>query len=61
LYNTYIVNTLIFDFSRVLLYPKDEEYKGGLNKLDQDLSQRSDYVFDDYFSNEGLIEYLNNL
>ena len=52
---------LISDFSKVLLFPKDSDYKGGLNKLyDQILS--GDENFNDYFElNESLLSELEEL
>ncbi|MBT3250071.1 MAG: HAD-IA family hydrolase [Candidatus Pacebacteria bacterium] len=52
---------LISDFSKVQLFPKDNSYQGGLNKLyDQILSTNKN--FNDYFSlNEDLLDELVKL
>jgi len=53
------METIVFDFSRVILFPKDQNYQGGLNKLHKDLSVKSDYKFLDNFKfNDELIKYL---
>ncbi len=52
---------LIFDFSRVLLFPRDEIYRSGLNKLYGQTSAEGDR-FEDYFRlNEDLLEELEEL
>lgn len=57
-----MIKTLLFDFSRVLLLPKDQTYKGELNVLHKDLSAAPEYSFaQHFFLNEPLIEYLQTL
>lgn len=53
------MKTLIFDFSRVVLLPRDRTFSGGLNKLHRDLSPEPSYNFFDYFEfNEELLNFL---
>lgn len=55
---------MISDFSRVLLFPKDETYKGSLNSLNKELIEKygENYAFFNYFKlNEELIEYYKSL
>lgn len=50
---------LLFDFSRVLIFPVDETYLGKLNQLHSQLSATSEYKFLDHFRfNEELLKYL---
>jgi len=57
-----MITTIIFDFSRTLLFPKDKNYKGSLNKLHKELSQKQDYQFLDHFKfNEELLLLLNKI
>ncbi len=52
---------LIFDFSRVLLFPKDRNYKSGLNKLyDQLVGQKRGFS-DSLRLNEPLLKELEKL
>lgn len=54
--------TIIFDFSRVLLFPKDKTYTGSLNEKHRALSQKPDYHLLDHFSlNDELLKCLSNL
>ncbi|TAL58541.1 MAG: HAD family hydrolase [Nanoarchaeota archaeon] len=54
-----MITTLVFDFSRVVLFPKDVSYKGELNPLHKRLSQSSDYNFLEHFElNDPLLRYL---
>lgn len=55
----WMIRALLFDFSRVLLFPKDAGYAGALNELHKRLSVNPDYkLFDYFFLNEELMEYL---
>src|SRR3989304_7756421 len=57
-----MITTLLFDFSYVLLFPKDSHYMGKLNALHKELSQKPNYVFfDHYVLNNELLDYLKNL
>lgn len=57
-----MITTLLFDFSRVLLFSKDAEYKGMLNSLHSENSKKPDYRFFDYFElNEELLDYLEKI
>ncbi len=54
--------TIIFDFSRVLLFPKDKTYTGSLNEMHRTLSEKIDYHLLDYFSlNDELLKHLSKL
>lgn len=53
------MKVLLFDFSKVFLFAKDKEYKGGLNVLHRELSQKPDYQLLNYFElNKELIRFL---
>lgn len=53
------MKTIIFDFSRVILFPKNQNYQESLNKLHKELSAKSDYKFTDNFKfNKELLDYL---
>jgi HAD superfamily hydrolase (TIGR01509 family) len=57
-----MIKSLIFDFSMVLLLPKDKEYSDSLNKLHRDLSVNQEYNFLDHFElNEELVNYLTKI
>lgn len=57
-----MISTLLFDFSRVILLPKDKLYTGGLNALHKMLSQKADYTFSNHFElNSELLMYLSNI
>ena len=54
-----MVKAILFDFSRVVLFPKDKKYKGGLNVLHKKLSQKPNYQLLNHFElNEELIHFL---
>jgi HAD superfamily hydrolase (TIGR01549 family) len=53
------MKTLLFDFSRVILFPKDETYDGSLNSLHAKLKETDNYHFLDHFEfDEVLLDYL---
>lgn len=58
-----MVNTLLVDFSRVVLIPKDPTYTGSLNTLYRSLSleeRKNDFL--QYFSwNESMISFLESI
>ena len=57
-----MITTIIFDFSRTLLFPKDKTYTGKLNPLYKSIIQGRDYSFFEYFSlNQELVEYVKHL
>jgi len=58
-----MINTIIFDFSRVLLFAKDKDYKEDLNPLHKKLlAENPNYAFLDYFElNEELLAYLETI
>jgi HAD superfamily hydrolase (TIGR01549 family) len=58
-----MIKALVTDFSRVLLFPADETYAGGLNSLNnQLLKTEPEYDFWKHFSlNEELLEYYASL
>lgn len=52
---------LLFDFSRVLLFPKDRSYHDSLNLLHKTLKQNQSYNPLDYFEiNKELLEFLKS-
>ena len=58
-----MITTILCDFSRVLLIPKDPNYTGKLNRLHKDLFKKDpNYHFFDYFIfNEELLNYFKSL
>ena len=57
-----MVNTLLFDFSRVILFPKDKAYIGDLNPLHAELRKNTGYRFLDYFElNTDLMRFLREI
>lgn len=54
-----MITEIVSDFSRVLLFPKDTEYEGGLNSLYRKHNRDSDFDFFSLFSlnNELLKQY----
>lgn len=57
-----MINTLLFDLSRVFLFTKDKSYKGELNDLHNNLSHDPKYKFLDYFAfNEELFDIAQKL
>lgn len=51
--------TLLFDFSKTILFPKNTKYNGSLNSLHQENKDKKDYKFWDFFYvNEDLLFYL---
>lgn len=54
-----MVEVVLFDFSRVILFPRDKEYQGGLNELHRELSQKPNYQFLNHFKlNKELVQFL---
>ena len=50
---------MVFDFGRVLIFPKDLGYFGGLNDLHKILSESPNYKLTDHFEfNSELLEFL---
>jgi FMN phosphatase YigB (HAD superfamily) len=57
-----MITDLLFDFSRVILFPKDESYSGGLNSLYKEKVIKQEGRFLDYFRfNEELLDRLSEL
>jgi HAD superfamily hydrolase (TIGR01509 family) len=58
-----MVQAIVTDFSRVLLFPVDKTYQGGLNPLNNRLlAEDPDYDFWQYFKlNKELLEYYKSL
>lgn len=58
-----MITTILSDFSRVILYPKDSNYTGKLNGLYNQLKEtKKDFEFDDYFEfNEELLDLYTSL
>ncbi len=53
---------IICDFSRVLLFPKDETYEGSLNQLHRELSTEPGYnILDHFYLNQPILEYFKQL
>jgi FMN phosphatase YigB (HAD superfamily) len=58
-----MINTLLFDFSRVLLFAKDKSYKDDLNPLNTKLlAENSNYDFMSYFElNMELLDFIETI
>ncbi len=57
-----MTKTLISDFSNVILFPKNPEYKSGLNELHQQLRHAPDYNPLDYFQiNIEILDFYTSL
>lgn len=58
-----MITTILSDFSRVILSPKDKKYKGDLNPLHKDLSNKyGNYQFTDYFIfNKEILNFYKSL
>lgn len=58
-----MITTLLFDFSRVLIHPKDVAYTGGMNELHNELNKKNiPYEFSDYFViNQQLLDFLKTI
>lgn len=57
-----MIRHILVDFSRVLLFPKNQKYSGALNDLYKEIIKIGSYKFFDYFRlNEELIQYLDTL
>ena len=58
-----MLNTILTDFSRVLLLPKDSSYTGKLNRLHKELSEKDPHYpfFDHFVLNEDLLNFYKNL
>ena len=55
------MQALIFDFSRVLVFPKDPNYDGSLNGLHSKLSSEPNYnILDHITPNQELLNFLEN-
>ncbi|OGM11434.1 hypothetical protein A2Z22_00955 [Candidatus Woesebacteria bacterium RBG_16_34_12] len=56
-----MIKVLLFDLSRTLLFPKDINYKGELNKLHKELSTSANYNFlDHFYLDEEILIYLSD-
>lgn len=57
-----MIQSILFDFSHVVLLPKDRSYKGGLNVLYQDKLKQLDFNFDNYFELNGqLLNFIETI
>jgi HAD superfamily hydrolase (TIGR01509 family) len=57
-----MIKAIVFDFSRVLLFPINKDYKGSLNELHKKYMNRPDYsVFDFFELNVELLTYLDKI
>lgn len=54
-----MIKAIIFDFSRVILHPLDQNYIGGLNELHRNLKNNRDYSpIKHFYLNQELLDYL---
>jgi FMN phosphatase YigB (HAD superfamily) len=57
-----MITTLIFDFSRVLLFPIEQTYQGSLNNLHKELRVSKSYsLFNSFQLNQELLSYLDKI
>jgi HAD superfamily hydrolase (TIGR01549 family) len=57
-----MIKAIVFDFSRVLLFPINKNYKGSLNELHKGYMNKSDYkVFDLFELNIDLLTFLDKI
>src|SRR3989339_660153 len=57
-----MIKVLLFDFARVLLFPKDENYSGKLNDLYKTVKDEKHFNFEDvFYFNEELLDYLRTV
>ena len=57
-----MIKVLLFDFARVLLFPKDENYSGKLNDLNKTVTDEKHFKFEDvFYFNEELLDYLRTV
>lgn len=56
-----MITNILFDFSRVILFPKDENYKGLLNDLYRKITQEKSPFLNHYKFNEELLNFLKPL
>lgn len=56
------IKYIVTDLSKVLLFPKDKGYEGGLNSLYKDIREKEDFNFFDHFEiNQELLDFLKTL
>ncbi len=56
-----MVTNLLFDFSRVILFPADENYQGLLNDLYRKINREEVSLLDHFKFNEELLNFLKSL
>src|SRR5258708_29254393 len=57
-----MIKAIVFDFSRVLLFPINKDYKGSLNELHKSYVNKPDYkVFDLFELNSELLKFLDKI
>lgn len=56
-----MITTLLFDFSRVFIFPKDASYQGSLNAFYRQIIEKPYNFFDYFFFNEELLEFVKTL
>lgn len=56
-----MIANILFDFSRVILFPKEENYKGLLNDLYRKITEEKSSFLDHYKFNEELLNFLKPL
>ncbi len=57
-----MIKAILSDFSRTLLFPKDENYTGKLNALHENLKDSPNYnIWEHYKLNQGLLEFYKQI
>lgn len=56
-----MINTIIFDLSRVILHPADKNYTGTLEQLRESLNESKGKFYDHFSLNEELLDFLEGL
>jgi FMN phosphatase YigB (HAD superfamily) len=57
-----MIQVLLFDLAKVFLFPKDNNYKGGINDLYDKLNKGGPYDFNDYYYlYEEQLDFVNSL
>ncbi|NTU74276.1 HAD-IA family hydrolase [Candidatus Roizmanbacteria bacterium] len=57
-----MTKAILCDFSRTLIFPKDQHYTGELNVLNDTMKTQPDYRPEDYFElNKEMLDYLSQL
>lgn len=57
-----MIKSIISDFSRVILFPKNLTYSGGLNALHKKLNKQKNYnIFDYFYLNDELLSFYKKI